>query len=373
MRSLIFLPPVLLLSASAAWGAAREKPFALMVGDPAPPLAVGKWLKGEPVAEFRKGRVYVVEFWATWCGPCKRSIPHLSGLQKKYSDDVTFIGVSVWEPRPEEVAPFVARMGPKMAYAVATDDCPPAPAGTKNASVWALDHGKMSAGWMKASGWAQEGIPAAFVVDRQGHLAWAGEPQELDEPLGRVVAGNWDLSAEAGRYRQRMDLAVRVRGVQSKLNEALKEHDGERAVRACDEMLALDPRGSAHIAGCKFQTLLTQVKDPGRAYAFAREAIDKVARDDASALGQIAWVIVHMGGEDGKRHIDLALEAAGRANDLAGGTRPGVLETLAHIHFLKGDPRKAAEYQERALAAAGDDAGPQMKKALQKYKEAARR
>ena len=72
---------------------------------------VGKWLKGEPVSAFVGGRVYVVEFWATWCGPCKRAIPHLTGLQQKYRADVTVIGVSVWEPRPDEVGPFVARKG----------------------------------------------------------------------------------------------------------------------------------------------------------------------------------------------------------------------------------------------------------------------
>ena len=62
-------------------------------GDPAPPLKVSKWLQGEPVKAFEPGKVYVVEFWATWCGPCIAFMPHLAELQAEYKDkSVTVIG-----------------------------------------------------------------------------------------------------------------------------------------------------------------------------------------------------------------------------------------------------------------------------------------
>src|ERR1022692_4863203 len=66
-------------------------------GDPAPPMQIFRWVKGTPVKTFEHGKLYVVEFWATWCGPCKASIPHLTELAKKYAGKVTFSGISVSE------------------------------------------------------------------------------------------------------------------------------------------------------------------------------------------------------------------------------------------------------------------------------------
>ena len=54
----------------------------LKVGDPAPPLSVSKWVKGTP-NKLTPGKVHVVEFWATWCGPCKATIPHITELSKR--------------------------------------------------------------------------------------------------------------------------------------------------------------------------------------------------------------------------------------------------------------------------------------------------
>jgi thiol-disulfide isomerase/thioredoxin len=107
-------------------GVSPEKPYALMVGDLAPALEVNRFVKGEPFSDFQKGQVYVIEFWATWCVPCKESIPHLTELQKKYGEKVRILGVSVWEPREDAVEPFVKEWGQKMDYWVAMDKagCP---------------------------------------------------------------------------------------------------------------------------------------------------------------------------------------------------------------------------------------------------------
>ena len=59
---------------------------ALKVGDPAPPMQVGRWVQGEAVRNFDGDKVYIVEFWATWCGPCVASIPHVDELHRKFKD-----------------------------------------------------------------------------------------------------------------------------------------------------------------------------------------------------------------------------------------------------------------------------------------------
>lgn len=70
----------------------------LSVGDDAPTLKYSKWLQGaKPITAIDPNKTYVIEFWATWCGPCIAAMPHLSELSKKYAGKIEFIGCDVWE------------------------------------------------------------------------------------------------------------------------------------------------------------------------------------------------------------------------------------------------------------------------------------
>jgi len=62
-----------------------------------------------------KGKVILLNFWATWCGPCRAEIPSLVELQKQYSDDLVILGLSVDDP-PEKLLPYAAEF--KMNYPV---------------------------------------------------------------------------------------------------------------------------------------------------------------------------------------------------------------------------------------------------------------
>ena len=147
----------------------------LKVGDSAPPLAVSNWLHGAEVKRFEPGHIYVVEFWATWCGPCRQIMPHVGDLQDEYRDKrVTFIGfASEANDKEANVNAFVARQGPKLGYTFAFGS------GTETHNAY-----------MKASG--QMGIPCSFVVDKQGRVAYIGHPLFLDFVLPKVLDGTWD-------------------------------------------------------------------------------------------------------------------------------------------------------------------------------------
>ena len=154
-------------------------PATLTVGSKAPPLAVDAWVKGEPVKELQSGTAYVVEFWATWCGPCIKGIPHLTAMQKEFPT-VQFISVAASENGPKEkqldkLKTFVAAKGDTMGYSVAYDSD--------------RDMGKS---WMEAA--EQGGIPCAFIVGKDGVIQWIGHPMEMDKPLAAVAAGTWDLN-----------------------------------------------------------------------------------------------------------------------------------------------------------------------------------
>jgi thiol-disulfide isomerase/thioredoxin len=71
----------------------RQKLDAL-VGKPAPPLKLTDWVNGEVTEADMKGKVVVVDVWATWCGPCIASIPHNNEIMEKYKDKgVLVVGV----------------------------------------------------------------------------------------------------------------------------------------------------------------------------------------------------------------------------------------------------------------------------------------
>ena len=77
--------------------AQNEDTITLHIGDHAPALQVDSWLKGPAIDSFQRGRVYLLDFWATWCHPCVNALPHLSQLQTKYGDKLVVVGVDVYE------------------------------------------------------------------------------------------------------------------------------------------------------------------------------------------------------------------------------------------------------------------------------------
>jgi thiol-disulfide isomerase/thioredoxin len=328
-----------LLMAGLASLAISQEPTAtakLKVGLKAPAISVAKWAKGTPVKSFEKGKVYVVEYWATWCGPCKVSIPHLTEMAKKYAGKATFIGVSVWESDPKDfnhVTDFVKEMGDKMNYTVAIDG----------------PDAVMAKNWMAAAG--QNGIPTAFVVDKTGSIAWIGHPMAgLDEVVGKVIDGTFDVKAEAAKAeamaaKQAAEAAkqAEVMAIAKPITEALQAKKYAEAVVEIDKAIAAHPDMESQFAMTKFMVL--SKTDEAAACTYAKKIGEGVYKDDSLALNQIAWTIVDektgMKAGDAKIAIAIAL----RASELTKNEDAMILDTVAYAYYKAGNLDKAIEFQ----------------------------
>ena len=93
-----------------------------------------------------KGKVVIIDFWATWCPPCRRGIPDLIDLQKQYKDQISVIGISLDQENTKAGVPdFVTRMGINYPIVYYNDKV-------------INDYGGVSA------------IPTTFIIDKNGNI-----------------------------------------------------------------------------------------------------------------------------------------------------------------------------------------------------------
>ena len=128
------------------------------LNQPAPAIQTEKWLWGEPDT---RGKFVLVDFWATWCQPCRRAIPGLNVLSHKFQDKHVVIGLS---DEPEQKVRGMT--SPKIDYFVAVD--------TQRRSSREV---------------AVTGIPHALLIDPQGIVRFEGMPHYLGEAsLAKLIA-----------------------------------------------------------------------------------------------------------------------------------------------------------------------------------------
>ncbi|MCX8057016.1 MAG: TlpA family protein disulfide reductase [Ignavibacteria bacterium] len=100
--------------------------------------------KSYKLSDFRN-KVVVIDFWATWCAPCRKGIPDLIDIQKNYGKDVQVIGITVDENPMEVVPPFVKEFKINYLILIGTDEV------YKN-------YGGINA------------IPTTFIIDKNGKI-----------------------------------------------------------------------------------------------------------------------------------------------------------------------------------------------------------
>ena len=125
------------------------------VGAQAPRFEISKWMNKELEGKNpTKGKVMLLEFWATWCGPCRQTIPHLNALVDKFSKDILFI--SITSEKADVVKKFVDK--------------------TEMKSYVGLDNNGIS-----QKNYDIQYFPNAFLVNKSGKIVWIGHPANLTE------------------------------------------------------------------------------------------------------------------------------------------------------------------------------------------------
>lgn len=397
---------------------AEEEAALLTIGSKAPPLNVEHWIsngkgKFKPVTTFAPGRVYVVEFWATWCGPCVASMPHLAATQAKYGDKVQIVSIS--DEDLETIEGFLKSTvrTAKSAEEGAADaegekegkakaKAPKAEEPVKQTyaeltSAYCLTtdpDGSSNIDYMEAA--AQNGIPTSFIVGKTGQIEWIGHPMSIDDALGAVVTDKWDRAAFLEKFKKEQDhdsmmskLAAMMRKGDSKgaiaiIEEAKKANAADAAAIAnlntlafqvqvmpiiakCEEgdlkegmaelsalMKTVTPEQKVQLSMLRFKLLVEAEEYPSAAKALLIVADDKAI--DADSINQLTWQIYEAALEDDKFPavlIDASITATEKA--LAASPKSGmILDTLAHLLHRQGNLDKAIAVQTQAIANSDD-------------------
>jgi thiol-disulfide isomerase/thioredoxin len=312
----------------------------LKVGDKAPDIRISEWIKGNPIQEFKKGEIYVVEFWSTWCAPCLKVMPHLSKIARKYKKNVDVISVNVWEkpkyPKSRAKA-IIDSMGARVKYNVGFDD-----------------NGKMEAEWLNRT-W-EPAVPRALIINEDGRIAWIGHPTDLNLPLKAISSHSWDIEAEA----QRNEFKQQIKQLDDSIgNEiGLKFHRSgyySSFVGEPDSIFYHVNKAVEENPNLKYADRITYYYFTALIKTDMKQALTyaKAATQPTNPLGPQYFSIIQ-GIRYMKSYLGLTKELyalGGELMETYGGNDPKNLMEAAEWHWLGGNKQKAMQCLKRARKA----------------------
>jgi thiol-disulfide isomerase/thioredoxin len=307
----------------------------LHIGDKAPELNVFRWIKGQSVTHFQKGMVYIVEFGATWCGPCLASIPHLAALEDKYKNKLTIIDIDIYENGTgsgssdtayvKRVIDYVERMDKKINFSVAVD----------------RPFQQCANAWIKATGTTT--IPRSFIIDQQGKVAWIGHPVDLDPVIEKAITSTLDPRKEE------LAQAAEQQIVDSTIDRAFglknKGHI-DQAISCIDSVIRRYPN--------KFWLDYNK-------FELIRQAKDSLAKSMTTLVNGMmnndgfAPLLIHLAQDLGNDQdiftLDLAIQVAdkGLASNLPLTDRAFLFNAKARAYFFKGMITEAIATEQQGI------------------------
>jgi thiol-disulfide isomerase/thioredoxin len=365
--------------AALSWhGAAAQEATGddlLTIGSDAPALDVEHWVQdGEgkfgKVTKFEKGRVYVVEFWATWCGPCIMSMPHIVDTQKKYAGKGVQI-VSISDEPLETVEEFLERELPPN-IAAESKDITNFKELTKSYCLTTDPDGSSSKEYMAAAG--QNGIPCAFIVGKDAKVEWIGHPMEMDEPLDQVVNNKWDREKFGTEFKERQEQERIMQEAQTQVLGLVRKKKFPEALAKLDEFVEKAKPQEMKLNLLMFKLNLHQAANSEPAEVNGTfESLFKLVADDPMMSNQIAWTVWEMndaGRIDSKDLLKQARDLAKNATaKQSGNMKAMTLDTVAHLEYTLGNGEEALKLQEEAVSLADAEGKEQLEEFLKSLQE----
>lgn len=365
MKCKIFLLAAILLFSAFAQATDIDT---LREGSPAPSLQGATWIKGDKITTFKKGHVYVIEFWATWCGPCRMAMPHLSELANEYEGKVTVISFNSQELAYAKekdldyfsrVKEFVRKLGDGMDYNVAIDG----------------DEKILWKNWMTAAG--LKSIPRAFIIGKDQRIAWIGHPDTMDEVLAAVVDNNYDEAQKQKIAAGNTDYHQRMAPLSQRLREAMKQKDYTGSVLIADTLLSfLKPSDVTYISTTRLMAL--SHVDQAAAREYGEKLIVQLRRDPITLYSVGRDIIDEDVATGFKPDYQLGLKFIQAAASRSDSLDQPVLSALAKAHFRMGNVKEAVRIQQQAVNVtrnnkffpSSEGTRQRAEKALEEYKTA---
>jgi thiol-disulfide isomerase/thioredoxin len=313
---------------------ASNEQVKLTIGDNAPKLAYSKWIQGKPVGEITNDKTYVVEFWATWCGPCIHAMPHLSELAKKYGEGYVFIGCNVLEKvgsKPYEsalpkVTSFVQKQKAlgRLTYNVIADN---------NAQ-------DMDKNWLAAAG--IDGIPVTFVINK-GKVAWIGHPDFLGDVLSSIENGSFDIEKSKKEYAEQNDPGAKfqkkLKENKDRISKTEDEKDYAKALQFVEEAKASQPEFKFMYIEDEFRILLDHYGEE-RAMQYG----DAILKEGGVSVDVLAAVLYEKKNMSDKMNQYAVKVARSMKEDF-----PKAFDIIATFEARAGNYTEAALSQQKAI------------------------